>query len=194
VSSIPLKPWLLEVLTDNIKPQKKEGEYLLCIASEKQSGEGESVVHATCVDVIPGYFSGVGDLFSALCLGHYHYHPTSSVSSPSQTSSSSSSVITTTRETRLSHAVSLSLLKTHSLLTLTHSYTLTLPPEEREPTDDEKDGEMMERRTRRMRGRELRVVQGAGVLMKKEMAEFDEGERMRMRMKKWEGFWESNEQ
>jgi pyridoxine kinase len=134
----------------------------------------------------------VGDIFSALCLGHYHYHPTSSVSSTS-TSSPSQTAHDFTKDTPLSHAVSLSLLKTHSLLTLTHSYTLALPPEEREPTDDEKDDEIMERRTRRMRGRELRVVQGIGVLTKQEIGEFGEGEGTKMRMKRWEGFWEPNE-
>lgn len=63
---------------------------------------------------------------------------------------------------------------------------MTLPQSEREPTDDEKDAADEGRKRRRMRGRELKIVQGRGAFTwdRPEAKEVEE-----WRMKGWEGFW-----
>jgi pyridoxine kinase len=99
-----------------------------------------------CVPIIPGYFSGVGDLFSALTLAHY------------DRSTGRSAV------EALAYAVSLALTKTHAILKLTYEYSETLPEEERQPTDEELDAQDPMRRIRRMSGRELRLIQGQEIL------------------------------
>ncbi|KAL0064440.1 putative pyridoxal kinase [Marasmius tenuissimus] len=124
-------------------------EYLLCITSSRiddntsLQGSFRSTVHAQTVPLLPGYFSGVGDLFSALLLGHYD------PSSPS---------------TGLPKAAAQALGKTHAVLTRTLEYSRSLPAEEQLSTDDERDIEEPLRKTRRMRGRELRLVQSLDVL------------------------------
>ncbi|KAF8159289.1 hypothetical protein B0H34DRAFT_702905 [Crassisporium funariophilum] len=57
-------------------------------------------------------------------------------------------------------ATHLSLQKTHAILRLTHAHTLALPACDWQPSDDELDAEEPSRKMRRMRGRELRLVQG----------------------------------
>lgn len=145
VSSIPLYPWLLAALPSAIANLVEEsGEHLLCIAS---SYDGQDIsVHAGCVPTIPGYFSGVGDLFSALLLGFYQ-----SAHIPAEA-------------TPLAFAVSQALTKTHAVLCTTHEYSETLPEIERQATDDEKDAVDPMRRIRRMRGRELRLVQSQDII------------------------------
>lgn len=173
ISSIPLKSWLLDALPAHIRPAvSEEGEgYLLCISSSWTAGVG--TLHAHCVPLIPGYFSGVGDLFSALLLGHFHPLP---ASTPATTAEG---------ETPLSRATTRALTLTHSLLALTYAHSLTLPPREREATDDEKDMQDPGRRIRRMRGRELRIVQGQGILRGERIKEEERT------MQVWAGFWES---
>ncbi|KAF8159288.1 Ribokinase-like protein [Crassisporium funariophilum] len=190
ISSIPLKPWLAALLPPSISllhsrtttsgaapptPSPSEpssssrnsecGEvpvladddtsYLLCLCSSASvstdATETPSTVHVQIVPLIPGYFSGVGDLFSALLLAHY----------PAQSPRSSSRSTTTAA---LPAATHLSLQKTHAILRLTHAHTLTLPACDRQPSDDELDAEEPLRKTRRMRGRELRLVQGQDIL------------------------------
>ncbi|KAF8997877.1 Ribokinase-like protein [Cyathus striatus] len=102
--------------------------------------------HAQVVPTIPGYFSGVGDLFSALILAHYHPD------------------IHVEGSTPVSTAAAQALTKTHALLEITHEYALTLPEEERLPTDDELDEADPMRKTRRMRGRELLLIQGQDII------------------------------
>ncbi|KAK7056181.1 putative pyridoxal kinase [Paramarasmius palmivorus] len=150
ISSIPLQTWLADALPTNIKPPGNEqGQHLLCIASsrDRRRGDGRPVVHAQTVPLLPGYFSGVGDLFSALLLGHYH---------PSESYHGDI--------TPLSHAASLALSKTHLVLTRTLRHSQTLPPEEQLPTDDEMDKAEPMRKVRRMRGRELRLVQSMDII------------------------------
>ncbi|KZV72189.1 Ribokinase-like protein [Peniophora sp. CONT] len=148
ISSIPLRPWLRGVLPANDHPIPTEedvDEQLLCLTSSRVPGQDiESSVHSACVPLIPGYFSGVGDLFSALILGHY------------DTSLSGAEPLVA--------AVELALTKTHAMLQRTYEYAESLPEEERQPTDDERDAEDPVRRIRRMSGRELRIVQGQGIL------------------------------
>ncbi|KAI0051014.1 Ribokinase-like protein [Auriscalpium vulgare] len=142
ISSIPVKEWLTEFMPSSLRPDETS-DWLLCLASSRVDGlSGPSIVYAACVPFIPGYFSGVGDLFSALVLGHY---------SPSA-------------QAALPAAVSQALSKTHGILRLTDAYASTLPEADRQPTDDELDAADPERRVRRMRGRELRLIQGQNIL------------------------------
>ena len=155
--------------------------HILCISStidpiSHTSSTALSTVHAQIVPLIPGYFSGVGDLFSALLLAHFH--PSSSSPSPSPSSSSSS-----ISSTPLSHASSLALSGTHGVLLLTHSNTLSLPEEERLPSDDELDRKTPLRKIRRMRGRELALIKGQGIIRGEE-------EVVRRDMIPWNDFWD----
>ncbi|EKM50702.1 uncharacterized protein PHACADRAFT_264129 [Phanerochaete carnosa HHB-10118-sp] len=170
ISSIPLKPWLLEGLPSQNRPPAgtdTNTEYLLCIASsatDTTKGPQPSAVHTRHVPWIPGYFSGVGDLFSALVLAHFR-------SSHGSTPGS-----------HLAHAVSQALGKTHAILKLTDEYATTLPEEDRLPTDEELDQKEPERKTRRMKGRELRLVQGQDIVRTAALQD--------AKMNPWEGFWE----
>ncbi|EGN96899.1 hypothetical protein SERLA73DRAFT_111680 [Serpula lacrymans var. lacrymans S7.3] len=171
ISSIPLKQWLLDVLPPNIKPSPsatEDSEFLLCISSSADGNGSQnlSTVHARSVPLIPGYFSGVGDLFSALLLGHFH--PKQDPPSP--------------HDTTLSYAASSALTKTHSILQITHEYALLLPEDERTPTDEEKDKAEPVRKFRRMRGRELRLIQGQDILRSTAIDELKQ-------MKPWVDFW-----
>jgi pyridoxine kinase len=118
------------------------------------------------VPTIPGYFSGVGDLFSALLLAHFHpgRPPTTSDTTP------------------LSEAVFQALAKTHTLLQLTHEQAMSLPEEERLATDDELDSVDPLRRTRRMRGRELALIQGQDIIRGSALDDTRS-------LVAWDGFW-----
>ncbi|KAI6023324.1 Ribokinase-like protein [Pisolithus marmoratus] len=150
-------------------PLPGEQQYLICIASSVNHVDAEatssiSTVYARCVPLIPGYFSGVGDLFSALLLGHFH--PVST--RPAHGPASRSPLATAT-----AHALS----KTHAILSLTH---LAASTESLPATDDELDAREPERVSRRMKGRELRLVQGQDIFRSKDPVE---------PMIMWEGFW-----
>ncbi|KAF9465531.1 Ribokinase-like protein [Collybia nuda] len=165
LSSIPLKPWLFEALPQSIRPTD-DSEYLLCISSSS-TPNSTSIVHAQCVPLLPGYFSGVGDLFSALLLAHFH----------------PGTQLCGKEETPVSYAASHALSKTHAVLCITHQHSETLPEEERQPTDDEKDASEPLRRTRRMRGRELRLIQGQDIIRGTSLKDC-------RRLQPWEAFWD----
>ncbi|KAG5337593.1 hypothetical protein C0989_009221 [Termitomyces sp. Mn162] len=153
ISSIPLTPWLSSALPSKIE-HTTDTDKLLCITSSfsPDSDQGRPIVYAHSVPLIPGYFSGVGDLFSALLLAHFP-HPTISntdFSSPETTS--------------IARAAAYALATTHHILCLTHAHATTLPEHERLSTDDEADVVEPLRKTRRMRGRELRVIQGQAAI------------------------------
>ena len=156
VSSIPMKPWLAEVLPEEIP--KGQPTDLLCISSSRSGSEKGSVVHACTVPLIPGYFSGVGDLFSALVLAHFDPDGKSP----------------------LSDAVGRALTKTHAIVQSTNVYTQTLGEADRTSTDDELDEKDPMRLVRRMRGRELRLIQGQDIIR---------GDGLGREMKAWESFW-----
>ena len=59
----------------------------------------------------------------------------------------------------LQSAATFALSTTHAVLSFTHARTLSLPEDERLPTDDESDEAEPLRVSRRMRGRELALVQ-----------------------------------
>lgn len=147
--------------------------YLLCICSSRSVGTSYlSTVHARVVPLISGYFSGVGDLFSAMTLGHFN--PSSSAASDGKLHS----------QTPLSFAVAAALHKTYSILELTNTFAARLPPEECTATDEEQDAAEPLRRLRRMRGRELRLVQGQNILRE----EWREGKGKDMHI--WDRFWD----
>ena len=168
ISSIPLRQWLRGILPPNDHPiptEEDAEDQLLCMTSSRVPGQDtESSVHSACVPLIPGYFSGVGDLFSALVLAHL---PPPHTNAP---------------EPPLAHAVAHALAKTHALLALTHEYAAALPAADRLPTDDERDAAEPERKIRRMKGRELRLVQGQDIIRGTTLED--------RRMDLWEGFWE----
>jgi pyridoxine kinase len=196
ISSIPMEPWLRDQTPPHIRSSTNErGKSLLCLASVRapdgggdaapSRGRTSSTVYAGCIPLIPGYFSGVGDLFSALVLGHYHtdvpQHSNPPPPPPLEDGISASAPLSALPP--LPYAVSLALTKTHAILSLTEKHASSLPPEERTTTDDELDREDPERLVRRMRGRELRLVQGRKILSGKAMGE------LRL-LKEWENFWE----
>ena len=156
VSSIPMKPWLAESLPEEI-PDCQPTD-LLCISSSRSDLEKSSVVHACAVPQIPGYFSGVGDLFSALVLAHFDPDGKSP----------------------LPDAVGKALTKTHAIVESTHAYAQTLEEADKTTTDDELDEKDPMRRVRRMRGRELRLVQAQDIIR---------GQGLSREMELWETFW-----
>lgn len=180
ISSIPLTKLSASIPSYILPPVESsssihdEKSYLICIASSvdenDNSNEGPlSTVYAGCVEFIPGYFTGVGDLFSALLLGHFH--------TPQSDSSDHAKAFPP-----LALAASHSLSKTHGILTLTHesASTLDLPL-----SDDELDACEPGRKNKRMKGRELMIVEGQDVYRRKEWNGVT-------RMTLWKEFW--NEQ
>lgn len=191
---LPAKPWLLEALPEGIRPENSD--HLLCITSSvctPPTSAAFSVVHAQCIPLISGYFSGVGDLFSALLLGHYRVLPVDACSSTlsitngtsasvSSCSSAHASLTNEQKQTPLSVATARAIATTHSILCKTHAQAVALPESERLPTDDEADVRTPLRRARRMRGRELRLVQNQDILR---------GTGLCVRpMTAWEEFWD----
>ncbi|KAH7890936.1 Ribokinase-like protein [Phlebopus sp. FC_14] len=157
-----------------------EPSFLLCIASSLNTSDDSttplSTVYARCVPLIPGYFSGVGDLFSALLLGHFR-PPSGVISSGTPTVGTKSLSHARSLAVATSHALS----KTHAILSLTHvaAAAQSLPP-----TDDELDAREPERKSKRMKGRELRLIQGQDLFRSREPVED---------MSLWEGFWEDSQ-
>ena len=207
ISSIPMEPWLRDLTPSHIRsPVSDQEQSLLCLASVRtlaadagvvdampSRGRRRSTVYAGCIPLIPGYFSGVGDLFSALVLGHYHHTVSPQRSRPpvapleeeqpeDRGASPSPSPSPSSLPPLLPHAVSLALTKTYAILRLTEKHASSLPPDERTTTDDELDRKDPERRVRRMRGRELRLVQGRKILSGEAMGE------VRL-LREWEDFW-----
>ncbi|CAK9781145.1 bud site selection-related protein [Cutaneotrichosporon oleaginosum] len=139
-------------------------EVLVCFSSTCTNGELET--YAFALPTIRGYFSGVGDLFSALVLGHYLRPDNVSSDLPLPP---------------LAFAVSRALLTVQQILLRTHMFSLnvagsgtatpkplregTPPADSIIPSDTELDNAPPlnpsdpKRRARRMRVREMRVVQ-----------------------------------
>ncbi|KAH9941968.1 Ribokinase-like protein [Amylocystis lapponica] len=167
ISSIPLRRWLRAELPAHIRlpADAADADFLLCICSSAAGAPPD--VHVQCVPCLPGYFSGVGDLFSALVLAHFE---------PLRAAAGEG--------TPLSCAVSQALTKTHAMLTLTHEHAQSLPEEERLPTDEELDAREPNRKIRRMRGRELRLIQGQDAIRGTKAVEFRQ-------MVSWTDFWKA---
>ena len=88
------------------------------------------------------------------------------------------------KESPVSAAASQALTKTHGILSLTHEHALTLPEEDRLPTDEELDVKEPMRKIRRMRGRELRLIQGQDIIRGTKKIE-------ERKMQPWKGFWDT---
>ncbi|KAH9893572.1 Ribokinase-like protein [Cubamyces lactineus] len=174
ISSIPLRPWLTELLPPNLRPpaDAADADYLACIASSRANGTSSAIdstaVYAKTFPCLPGYFSGVGDLFSALVLAHFD--------------ASGESEGRAEGESPLSHAASQAVSKTHAILLLTHEAALELPEDERQATDEELDAREPMRKIKRMRGRELRLIQGQDIIRGTQPIEYRQLER-------WGDFW-----
>jgi pyridoxine kinase len=164
-----------------------EEEYILCIASSAQNGPTNSpIVHALAVPRIKGYFSGVGDLFSALVLAHFQS------ALDSFNGKSVSNGIDTVSP--LSQAASYALYTTQAILHRTHKHALALASKSSEAsstsanayTDDELDAQEPLRRVRRMRTRELRIIQSRDDILActRENSQIEA-------MRSWEGFWDN---
>jgi len=138
-------------------------------------------VHAACIPLLPGYFSGVGDLFSALVLAHFQ--PNSSHSNQFMTTPSPPSELSNSL-TPLTYAVSLAVTKTHAILAKTHEHSASLQTDERQPSDDELDAMNPMRRIKRMRGRELALIQGQDIIRGIGLT----SESIRW-MGEWDAFW-----
>jgi pyridoxine kinase len=170
ISSIPLHPWLVSSLPPLKTSKLGPGAHLLCISSTKATVN--STVHTCVFPTIAGYFSGVGDLFSALILAHFDPKP--AIPTPVDGS------------TPLSMATTLSLTKTQYILALTNQHASALPEDERTSTDDELDAKDPDRKVLRMKGRELRLVQGQDVLR---LGPTDRFQNL-CRMEPWADFWQ----
>jgi pyridoxine kinase len=146
-----------------------EDDVLVCFASSKTGPDMETWAFA--LPTVQGYFSGVGDLFSAMVLAHFHPTPTKSLPP-------------------LPYAVSKALLAVQQVLLQTHLYSLAHPSaaisgtatprplhaspmDSVIPTDNELDdvtpldSKDPKRKAKRMRLRELRVVQERHLLAEK---------------------------
>lgn len=163
---------------------------LLCIASTSCPSPDESrAVSEVGVAVFPrikGRFSGVGDLFSALVLAHFtpHHNRLSSgklegsdesVAADIQGAASRPAV----SSNALLTAVEVALATTQAILLSTHKYSASSG--DCPTTDDEKDAAEPDRRVRRMRARELRIVQGMDVIQTPP--------RELVAVLPWKGFW-----
>ncbi|KAJ1306468.1 hypothetical protein OPQ81_007471 [Rhizoctonia solani] len=161
-----------------------QDEYILCIASTAHEDPSVApIVYALAVPRIKGYFSGVGDLFSALTLAHFHE------SQYSQTNGWSSAP--TSQVPPLPQAASCALHTTHAVLRRTQKHALALAAESSEEpsssnayTDDELDAQEPLRRVRRMRTRELRIIQSRDDII---ACATENGLVETMRV--WKGFW-----
>lgn len=166
---MPLQAFLKDALPESFACGNGGGRkidstnHLICLSSSRKAGVSDddscevSVVHAHVLPCIPGYFSGVGDLFSALVLAHFD---------PSQDESTAAKIAPSSQVTPLSRAASVALSKTFAILRRTHKLC-TLPgdgEEERLATDEERDKQDPERRVQRMRRRELRLIESQDIL------------------------------
>ncbi|KAL5633536.1 hypothetical protein ACGC1H_003883 [Rhizoctonia solani] len=157
-----------------------EDEYILCIASSAHEDPSMAPdVYALAAPRIKGYFSGVGDLFSALVLAHFHEVQHSNTLLPATTRSISP----------LAQAASCAFYTTHAVLRRTQKHALALAAQSSEDpsssnayTDDELDAREPLRRVRRMRTRELRIIQSRNDIIATDKGSIEA-------MRAWKGFW-----
>jgi pyridoxine kinase len=195
---------LHQKLTDGIHgdlEQEDEAMVLVCFASTKPSGSESLQTYGFALPTVEGYFSGVGDLFSALVLGFFKNDSDSEA--PDRETASPNTSRKDDQPTNLppfAAAVSKALLGVQQILLRTHLHTLQVAketkkrerrddnngiPEEADciPSDAELDSlpptpvskgalPIPARTARRMRMRELRVIQEKGTLLK--LAEDDQ--------------------
>lgn len=139
--------------------------FLLCVASSADSKSGTSIVHTMVIPRIKGYFVGVGDFFSAMVLGHYR-----------ETHSED-------RAYAMARAVTRACQITYALLCRTHHHSSKSPSED---SDEELDALDVERTVKRMKGRELRIIQEQRLI-----TEASQTEHLLGRMTEWREFWDN---
>lgn len=228
ISSIPLARSVVESLNLGAAPpeytsllddakgielsrnHKEDPTVLLCFASTKTADDEMPLTYAFALPLIEGYFSGVGDLFSALVLG-FHGKGTSAASdltashmgcpasdeAPIIDQESTARVAVTARLSPFAAAVSKALMGVQLILLKTHLWSLRMAEEPKGKRSQTKDSECFEapededclpsdpeldtlppnlvsegaslrptRTARRMRMRELRIVQEKYTLLK----------------------------
>lgn len=186
ISSLPLYPWLMPLLPSAIKPSDLSRPHLVCIASQVAgscNSNHVSNVSAACVPQLQGYFSGVGDLFSSLIVGHYN--PQTSNGEPivqRDKIALTNTHVVKANANPLQSAATFALSTTHAVLSFTHARVLSLPEDERPPTDDESDEAEPLRVSRRMRGRELALVQARHLITDVDAVQ-------RYELLPWTDFW-----
>ncbi|KAG8828648.1 putative pyridoxal kinase [Serendipita sp. 401] len=187
ISSIPVTPqraaWLPVSFQGTTFDLAKEdiayaAEGLLCLSSSLTDDSEESIVHAAAIAQIAGYYAGVGDLFSATVLGYYD---------PDGDNAEQAAA----GATPLSVAVDKAIRTTHAILRKTAKASILAPGASEDGfTDEELDGKDENRRPRRMRARELRLVGSADVIL-------GGGESLKgtplchSAMTRWKDFWTS---
>ena len=85
-------------------------------------------------------------------------------------------------ESPLSRAASTAVSQTHAILSLTHEAASALPEDERQATDEELDAREPMRKVKRMRGRELRLIEGQDIIRGIQPFEY-------RRLEPWVEFW-----
>ena len=147
--------------------QADDRETLVCFASSCQESQDHPETWAFALPTVHGYFSGVGDLFSALVLAHLSRTESGAGQTPA-----------------IVQAASHALLKVQQILlrTQVHSLSSAVPTKANDktgrddsslPSDDELDSIPPEpghptRRARRMRLRELRIIEDRSFLLDNE--------------------------
>lgn len=186
-------------LTDGIRGDSDQEDgpmVLVCFASTKTSGSDSLQTYGFALPTVEGYFSGVGDLFSALVLGFFKSETSSEADATKKESTTDKPTNQDGRPNDLppfAAAVSKALLGVQQILLQTHLHTLQIAsetkrrerkdstssiPEEADciPSDAELDSlpptpvskgalPIPARTARRMRIRELRVIQEKGTLL-----------------------------
>lgn len=187
ISSIPLAQsrvaWLPKTLSQMIE-RTISRKYLyddiplLCLCSARVDKAIKTpIIHTAVVPQLKGYYSGVGDLFSAMVLAHYR-----ATTAPQEGSD----------VTALSNAASCALRITHGVLRRTALYASSLPDAELDNfTDDELDVLDTGRRARRCRARELRMVQSIDLILGRDGDGSDEANEVDCTMREWKGFWDT---
>ncbi|KAJ9121592.1 hypothetical protein QFC22_002211 [Naganishia vaughanmartiniae] len=218
--SLEQDPGLKQKLTDGIRDSTKQEEepmVLACFASTKTPGSDSLQTFGFALPTVEGYFSGIGDLFSALVLGFYKANAELQPDLGLNGSGTSATNSSKPKEEQLARdyqtgdlppfaaAVSKALLGVQQILLNTHLHTLEVAseskrrraerqehadcaavmPEEEEcvPSDPELDSlpprpvskgalPIPARTARRMRMRELRIIQEKGKILK--LAEDDQ--------------------
>lgn len=170
---------LVPVETDDVA---FTSEKLLCLTSSVLSAPRSSSnskqpvsipftseIHVAMLPKIKGYFSGVGDLFSALILGHF----TPALSGVGDEDTAGNQALCT--------ATSNALSITQAILIRTNAHSSSLPAEDCPPSDDEKDTQDPDRHVKRMKARELRIIQGVEDILRPNGA---------VELHAWDSFWE----
>lgn len=157
-----------------------DDEVLVCFASSCVDPEKDELeTYAFALPTVQGYYSGVGDLFSALVLGYYQKDGRGISVPNGQTSKNelppfpravSMALLAVQQVLLQTH---LSTMAGHPIIPIAHHHAPQSPEEDCLPTDDDLDSlsasignpPLVTRLARRSRKRELRLVQERHLLM-----------------------------